>query len=37
MIALVTGAEAAWIGDVLIELVPLLANSITSLVRLSDT
>ncbi|CAD8125314.1 unnamed protein product [Paramecium sonneborni] len=37
MIALITGAEAAWIGDVLIELVPLLANSITSLVRLQDT
>ncbi|CAD8104019.1 unnamed protein product [Paramecium primaurelia] len=36
MLAIVTGAEAAWIADVLIELVPLLANSITSLVRLSD-
>ncbi|CAD8125693.1 unnamed protein product [Paramecium sonneborni] len=37
MIALITGAEAAWIGDVLLELVPLLANSIASLVRLSNT
>lgn len=37
MFAFVLGAETAMIGELLIELVPLIANTITSLIRISDT